>query len=79
MFGRTPFRAIEKETDMGISRILPKAKRGAFILPLIATIVVFIFLIGIAVLKIGFGSRYIAAMTSTDIAARCAADAGRAY
>jgi len=52
------------------------SKYSGLVLPLVATIVVFIFLIGIAVLKVGFGGRYIAAMTSTQIAARSAADAG---
>lgn len=54
----------------------PRAKRSGMIMPLVATIMVFIFLIGIAMLKVGFGSRFIAARTSSEIAARTAADAG---
>jgi len=61
---------------MKIKRMLSRNNCGGLVLPLVATIVVFIFLIGIAVLKVGFGGRYIAAMTSTQIAARSAADAG---
>lgn len=58
--------------------ITPKAKRSGMIMPLVATIVVFIFLLGIAMLKIGFSSRFTAARTTTEIAARSAADAGLA-
>lgn len=61
---------------MKVKRMLLGNKCGGLVLPLVATIVVFIFLIGIAVLKVGFGGRYIAAMTSAQIAARSAADAG---
>jgi len=61
---------------MKVKRMLSKNRCSGLVLPLVATIVVFIFLIGIAVLKVGFGGRYIAAMTSTQIAARSAADAG---
>lgn len=58
--------------------ITPKAKRSGMIMPLVATIVVFIFLLGIAMLKIGFSSRFTAARTTTEIVARSAADAGLA-
>jgi len=63
---------------MEIIKIAPRAKRSGMIMPLVATITVFIFLIGIAMLKIGFGSRFIAARTSSEITARTAADAGLA-
>ena len=61
---------------MKIITTTQKERRSGMIMPLVATIVVFIFLIGIAMLKIGFGSRFIAARTSTEIVARSAADAG---
>lgn len=61
---------------MKVKRMLSENRYSGLVLPLVATIVIFIFLIGIAVLKVGFGGRYIAAMTSTQIAARSAADAG---
>lgn len=61
---------------MEIITITPREKRSGMIMPLVATIVVFIFLLGIAMLKIGFGSRFMAARTSSEITARTAADAG---
>ena len=63
---------------MDTIKITPNAKRSGMIMPLVATIVVFIFLLGIAMLKIGFSSRFTAARTTTEIAARGAADAGLA-
>ncbi|MBN2269013.1 MAG: hypothetical protein JXN61_00265 [Sedimentisphaerales bacterium] len=66
------------EMNMDTITIGSKAERSGMIMPLVATIVVFIFLIGIAMLKIGFGSRFIAARTSSEITARTAADAGLA-
>lgn len=46
------------------------------IMPLVATIMIFIFFLGLGMLKIGFGSRFTAARTSSEIMARSAADAG---
>jgi hypothetical protein len=66
------------EMNMDTITITPKEKRSGMIMPLVATIVVFIFLLGIAMLKIGFSSRFTAARTTTEIAARSAADAGLA-
>ena len=64
------------KTNIKKTCISLKASRSGLVMPLVATIVVFILLIGIAMLKIGFGSRFIAARTSSEIMARCAADAG---
>ncbi|MHC4742111.1 MAG: DUF7305 domain-containing protein [Planctomycetota bacterium] len=53
-----------------------QGKRRGMIMPLVATIMIFIFLLGLGMLKVGFGSRFTAARTSSEIMARSAADAG---
>ena len=66
------------KTNVEKTRITTKATRSGMIMPLVATIMVFIFLIGIAMLKVGFSSRFTAARTTSEIVARSAADAGLA-
>ena len=57
---------------------LMKLKRTGAVLPLILFVVVVLMLMGAGLLRLGMHSRIFASRTSSDIAARCAADAGLA-
>ena len=65
-----------KAVPSKIERLRISYGRGGFALAAMLCAVVILFVIGASVLSLGLHSRVFAARTSSDIAARCAADAG---
>jgi hypothetical protein len=61
---------------MKIRKIKSKMSQSGLVLPVVAAIAICLALLGLGVLKLGFGSRLIATRTMAGVSARAAADAG---
>jgi hypothetical protein len=66
----------EKITKSGKSGTKAQQRRGGFALAAMLCAVVILFIIGAGILSVGLQKRGFAVRTSSDISARCAADAG---